>query len=277
MSTDPKPPETSQPCQYFVDEAGDAVLFGKRGRVVVGTQGCSRFFILGLLQVDDPALLQAELDSLRAELLADSYYSNIPSMRPEACKTAISFHAKDDIPEVRRDVFKTLLQHKLKFFALVRDKQVIASICKNHPKYRYRENDLYDKCTSRLFKERLHKEESYAIHFSARGNKPRTEALQQALEQSRNNMRRSWNVDVARPIEIVVAKPATTAGLQAVDYFLWALQRLYERGESRYWDFIAEKVSMVHDVDDKRQADYGVYYSGKSGKLPTAESIRRDA
>jgi len=36
---------------YFVDEAGDAVLFNKKGLVIVGTHGCSRYFILGLLDV----------------------------------------------------------------------------------------------------------------------------------------------------------------------------------------------------------------------------------
>jgi len=34
---------------YF-DEAGDGTLFNKHGRVIVGTEGCSRFFILGLVE-----------------------------------------------------------------------------------------------------------------------------------------------------------------------------------------------------------------------------------
>jgi hypothetical protein len=53
-------------------------------------------------------------------------------------------------------------------------------------------------------------------------------------------------------------------GLQAVDYFLWALQRLYERGEERYWEYVGSKVSLVHDVDDTRENDYGVYYTKKN-------------
>jgi hypothetical protein len=45
---------------------------------------------------------------------------------------------------------------------------------------------------------------------------------------------------------------------------LWALQRLYERGEDRYWEYIFEKVSLVHDVDDTRENQYGAFYTKKN-------------
>lgn len=49
-----------------------------------------------------------------------------------------------------------------------------------------------------------------------------------------------------------------------MEYFLWALQRVYERGEERYWEFVADKVSLVHDVDDTRNHDYGEYYTKRN-------------
>ncbi len=60
--------------RYFVDEAGDSVLFNRKGQVLVGTPGCSRFFILGLLDVPDPQPLQREMETLRQRLLADPYF-----------------------------------------------------------------------------------------------------------------------------------------------------------------------------------------------------------
>ena len=53
---------------YFVDEAGDGNLFAGRGRVIVGTPGCSQYFILGMLDIPDPELLNAELAVLRSRL-----------------------------------------------------------------------------------------------------------------------------------------------------------------------------------------------------------------
>jgi hypothetical protein len=51
--------------------------------------------------------------------------------------------------------------------------------------------------------------------------------------------------------------------LQAADYFLWALQRHYERQESRYLDSVWSKVGLVHAVDETDVAPYGVYYTKK--------------
>lgn len=263
-------PTPQQPgtCHYFVDEAGDGMLFNKRKQVVVGREGCSSYFILGVLEVARPKALHDALETLRAELQTDPYLSKVPSLQPERNKTAFAFHAKDDCAEVRREVYKLLMQHEMRFFAVVREKATIASKVqehnKKHPTYRYHPNQLYDRCVSRLFKERLHQEESYVIQFSRRGNRARTEALQTAIEQARNNLRASWGIESTSPIEIMAAKPADAGGLQAVDYMLWALQRLYERGEERYWDFVAAKASLVHDVDDTRVNEYGVYYTKKN-------------
>ena len=62
-------------CHYFVDEAGDGTIFGRRGKVIIGTNGCSRFFMLGMLDVVDPSSLQFSLDRLRAQLLTAPYFS----------------------------------------------------------------------------------------------------------------------------------------------------------------------------------------------------------
>jgi hypothetical protein len=264
---------------YFVDEAGDPTLFSRRGRKsLIGTEGCSTFFILGLLEVRDPQSLTNEMAKLHQELMADPYLSSIPSMQPAKKKTALMFHANNDCPEVRREMFKLLMKHQLKFFALVRDKRRIAELVleqnKKDAKYRYHPNQLYDRCVSRLFKERLHKDAGYAIHFAKRGSKDRTTALRSALEQSRNNLRKTWGIISTAPIEVKPCVPEHEAGLQAVDYFLWALQRLYEREEERYWDYILPAVSLVHDVDDIREREYGVYYT-KSNLLTLASKKQK--
>jgi hypothetical protein len=94
---------------YFVDEAGDGNIFNHRKELVVGQEGCSAFFILGLLDVVEPEQLENDVSRLRAELLADPYLSKVPSMQPGQRKTAFAFHAKDDCPEVRREVFRMLV------------------------------------------------------------------------------------------------------------------------------------------------------------------------
>lgn len=107
---------------YFVDEAGDPVLFTRKGRINVGCPGCSKFFILGLADVRDPEAFTQDLEALRAQLLADPYFRGVPSFDPQRRRTAVQFHAKDDPPEVRREVFRLILKQEVRFSAVVKDK-----------------------------------------------------------------------------------------------------------------------------------------------------------
>jgi hypothetical protein len=64
-------------------------------------------------------------------------------------------------------------------------------------------------------------------------------------------------------MQVSAAIPNEQVGLQAVDYFTWALQRLYERGEDRYVTYLWQAFRVVQDIDDTRKAGYGVYYTQK--------------
>lgn len=58
--------------------------------------------------------------------------------------------------------------------------------------------------------------------------------------------------------------PSKESCLQIIDYFLWALQRLYERHENRYFNYVKEKFTRIIDPDDKRVKANGVYYDLKN-------------
>ena len=38
--------------------------------------------------------------------------------------------------------------------------------------------------------------------------------------------------------------------LQAADYVLWTIQRAYQNGDFRYYNYIKEKIALVHDIFD---------------------------
>jgi hypothetical protein len=60
------------------------------------------------------------------------------------------------------------------------------------------------------------------------------------------------------------AYPSQVAGLQVVDYYLWALQRLYEREEDQFFKPLAQKYRLIMDLDDKRNKGYGEWYSDRN-------------
>ena len=266
------PPDPDEPAEaiapshrsYYVDEAGDPTLYNRKGKLIVNTNGCSRFFILGKLEVAAPDELATALNDLRLSLLADPYFANVPSMSKERRKTARMFHAKDDVSEVRRDVFKLLLDFDVRFYAVVRDKRVIAQkvveFQQQKPQYRYRPNQLYDRCVPLLFENRLHKDQAYRIVFARRGSSDRTEAFEHGLQEAKKKFQQKWGIESAAPIEVVASDPSRIHCLQAVDYFLWATQRCFERGEHRYLDLLWDKVGLIIDRDDTRQSGAGEYY-----------------
>jgi hypothetical protein len=252
---------------FFVDEAGDPSLFDSKGRILVGEEGCSNYFILGKLDVDDPPALAAALETLRARLLADPYFKRVPSMQPERRKTALGFHAKDDVAEVRREVFNVLLQADVRFYAVVRRKVDLLAYVKQRnaldSTYRYKGDELYDTLVEELFR-RMHPfADQLNICFAKRGDKSRTQAFRNAIERAEARFELEYGVRRSAEVSIVASTPPQSAGLQAVDYFLWALQRYYERGEDRYVELIWDKVIEIDDMDRIEGGRKGVVYNKK--------------
>ncbi len=240
---------------YFVDEAGDTTLFGRHGKVLVGTEVVSRFFMVARLEVPEVDALEADIGTLRAELLNDPLLNSVPSMQVAAGKTALFFHAKDDVPEVRHAVFKLLMQHDLRISVVVKDKHaLLAEVRKReaaNPKYRYRADghDIYDDLIGRLFNRFGEFGVTRKVTFAVRGNKERTEALKTVLDQIDAGFSNDFGFMPHGHTTVRSSYPSLTAGLQACDYLLWALQRFYERNEERYLHAMWPKFARVFDLD----------------------------
>lgn len=250
--------------EYYVDEAGDLTLFNKKGKIIIGKPGVSQFFMLGVAQICDSDQLGQQLESLRDSLLSDSLFKNIPSMQPKANKTAIAFHAKDDLAEIRLKVFKILETSNTKFYAAIRSKHKLAeSAQKKYQKTgeKFNQNKIYDDLVTRTFKNLLHKADSNQIIFARRGNKPRENALKNAIDKARTNFEKKWDRVNFSDTLVKSAYPSEYWGLQVVDYYLWALQRLYERNEDKYFTPIAHQYRLIMDLDDRRKKQYGEFYS----------------
>jgi len=232
MSASPE----SDTCHFFVDEAGVPDLFDGKGRPIIGAEGCSHFFILGMLEVDNPDNLAAALAALRKEMLADPYFKTAPSFRPDKKKTALLFHAKDDLPEARVKIFDLLraFGKALRFRAVVCDKQVILAREQarraSEPAYRYNPAALYDELARALFGRFSRMADVYRLRVARRGNKIRNAALRAALEQGERDFSDTFGFSRGGidHWQVAVTDPRETVCLQAADYFLWALQRFYE-------------------------------------------------
>jgi hypothetical protein len=271
MSTTTEGDSDSQaPHPYFVDEAGDGVIFDGKGRVLVGTGKVQDYFTVGMVECSTLESLTNDLAALRTQLLADPYFKGVPSMQPEAKKTALFFHAKDDLPEVRREVFKVLERHDFSFYAVVRTMSAVARRVKERnerdPTYRYRPTELYDSAVRRLFDKKLHTRPAFDVVFASRG-KARTHALREHLLKAQAASRKAAGTYPDAAIHVRAMPSHQHAGLQVADYCLWALQRLFTKEEDRFLSLIWPKVGLIVDADDTSEKPYGTYHTRKRPPL----------
>ena len=258
---------------YFVDEAGDLNLLDKRGRVKVGRFGTSYCFMVGLVDLPDPDLAHSKLEDLRSRLLADPRYRDIPSMQPEARKTALAFHAKDDPPEVRRKVFELLPFLDAKVIVALRRKMPLAVHHKEiygRSRRKLHADEAYDQLVSRIFNGKLHSADENRVVFARLGKSNREPALEAALANAQRAFEAKHGPRPKKPITVDSMYPHQSAGLQVADYYLWALQRMYERSEDEFFEMLAPQYRLTMDLDDKRNKRYGEWYSD-SNKLKVAK------
>ncbi len=185
-------------------------------------------------------------------------------MHPERGKTARLFHAKDDVPEVRREVYRLLQREPIEIFAAVRRKRLLAAELRAHFEatgQKFGADRVYDDLVTAVFTDRLDRAAETRIVFARRGKADRNVALAGALALAEAKAERRTRKGVTPTIAVSSSTPSETAGLQAVDYYLWALQRLLERGDARYFDYLRPAFRLVIDRDDPRAGGYGEYYT----------------
>jgi len=227
---------------YFVDESGDPTFYDRHGNLIVGQEGCSPILILGFVETSDPRSIRAALNDLHTRIAATEYLKDIPSIK----KSNVSFHAKDDSPEIRQAAFETLrlLDFKAQFVVARKRERVFRN------SFQSKEGEFYNHLVSQLFENVIHRYTRNRIYFSRRGNKLHQQSMEQAVQKGIVNFEGKWNTKVQTQTTVLTHMPVGEPCLQAIDYINWAVYRAFVKGEMRYFNFMADKVSLLVDLYD---------------------------
>lgn len=246
---------TDQTNYFFVDESGDPTFYDRQGKLIVGEEGTSIILILGFIITKDPKSIRSALEVLRKQISEDVYLKGIPSLT----KSLIAFHAKDDCPEVREKVYKTIVN--LDFTAELFVARKIQNIF--NKRHHGNENEFYDDLIRKLFENKLHLAKNNEIYFSVRGSKTRQLPLEQAIKNAINSFEAKWNKKVDSKINIYPQSPSGEPCLQVVDYVNWAVQRAFIKKEMRFYSFIEQKIKYLVDIYDTAKYPKN-FYSNKN-------------
>lgn len=227
---------------YFVDEAGDPVFYDARGNLIVGTEGCSPILALGFVETQNPSAMRQALAELHAHIANDKYLQGIPSL----AKTNRAFHAKDDAAEVRYLVYRCLA--KLEFKAQFIVARKIETIFRNS--FHAKESEFYDYLVSILFQNVLHRYQRNNIYIAQRGTRIRQANLERAIRSGVAEFENRWRTKVDTQFNVFPHVATGEPCLQVIDYMNWAVYRAFTRQEMRYYNFVADKVSLLVDFYD---------------------------
>jgi len=218
------------------------VFWNKRKKDLIENGQATKIFMIGYIELEDNRLISKEISELKNEIRNDPYLKDIPSIK----RSLIHFHAKDDCPEVREKVFKTISEFDFKTFIIVYRKD------SDHFKNRFEGNQvmLYSYLVEKLLENRLHLYSDINIYFSKMGNIVREQTMMSAIKSAQSLFSGKWNHDYTNNINIDIQYPSQMAGLQIVDYMLWSVYRLFINREVRYYNYVKDKISLIHDIMD---------------------------
>lgn len=203
----------------FADEAG-CFTFNKEPNV-------SRFFILCTVAMDDCRVAATLLD-LRRKLAW------------EGAELGEFFHATRDKQAVRDRVFEAILEHPFSVQATIMEKS------KAQPKVRLTKPGFYQYGYFFHFKygisPLLTPSTELLVTTASLGTRKEKTAFEASVGDVLNQTRRSdtWRTDFM-PAH---ADPC----LQVADYCAWAIQRKWERDDTRSYDLIAKRITYEYDL-----------------------------
>lgn len=247
----------------FLDEAGDTTVYGKGKVSAIGSDGVSNCFIIGMVKFKeklDP--VREKIKALQLQISNDPYY-NVPSIQKKKTGSGYYLHATDDIPEVRKMFFDLIKGIDCSFEAVVSTKSIEKFELKYHGKEQYYYADLLSHLLKNKFTQ---KEDKLVLHISGRGKSTKNTNLELAVAKAKERFtKRHHSEEITTNVVFNIEYPTQEPLLNVADYFCWSIQRIFEKGETRYYDYIKEKVSLVIDLDDtEKYIGFRNYYRPKN-------------
>ena len=256
----------------FVDEAGDSTFYLKGKKSAIGTQGVSNVFIIGMVKIYEPLdQVREKIKSLQTKIENDLFY-DVPSVRKKKANNGYYLHATDDIPEIRKDFFEIIKTIDCSLEAIVGRKSIERFVTRHKEKEEY----FYADLLSHLLKNKFSKYDKIVLNISERGQSTKHTNLDLALKKAKQRfLEKNEEAKMKTNILFQVQNPTQEPLLNLADYLCWAVQRVFERGETRYYNFVKEKISLVIDLydRDKAEKDWSNHYDNKKNPLTERNKI----
>lgn len=256
----------------FLDEVGDTTFFGKGKQLILGKEGVSRTFGIGIVKFNRPLHeVREEIRRLQRQVESDPLLNVIPSVTKRIARDGFFFHACKDSDDVR-SIFLHYLRELDCEAEFVIARKISSLFTRKH---NGKDDEFYADVLSHLIKRRLKKSRRIVLNIAARGSSTRARILENALNKASNRAQKRWTSEELRSdIVFNVQTPSREPLLAVPDYLGWSIQRVFERGQTRYYDYLKERIRLVIDLYDRAKYEGSKnYYDNRRNPLTSSNKI----
>jgi len=94
------------------------------------------------------------------------------------------------------------------------------------------------------------------------------------LQKAVDRFGKRWDVlEIRSRVVFNVQTPRTEPLLNVADYLCWEVQRVFERGEMRHYEFVREKIGLVVDLYDSANYEGSRNYYTRNRPLTTGNKL----
>ena len=203
----------------------------------------------------------SDLGAIRKEVIKfqqivdqDPYFKSIGSIEKKRNRHGFYFHATDDIPEVRMLFFKFLNSLNCSFEVVVGQKIPSLYIKKHNAN----PHEFYADLLSHLLYDKLLDERRMVLNIAERGASTRFGNLKLGLQKAEERFAvHNPGTKLSHNVVFNIQNQTSEPLLNIADYFCWSVQRVFERGETRYYEYLKKKIKMVIDLYDEERVKTG--------------------
>jgi hypothetical protein len=257
----------------FLDEAGDTTFYGKGRIPILGENGVSNAFMLGMVCFnEDLSIVRKVIVKKQKEVETSAYYRKVPSVIKRVNKGGFYFHAKDDLAELRKEFYDLILSFNCTFEAVVGQKDIQIFERKHNSK----DNEFYADLLSHLIKNNLTEHDRVVLNIAELGNSTNVHNLNTALAKAKNRFALANPAEIPKTnVQFNIKKFKDEPLLSVVDYFCWAVQRVFEQGETRFYDYIADKTTSIVDLYNKKSGTSAAVVFNEINPLTEENQIKK--
>ena len=112
------------------------------------------------------------------------------------------------------------------------------------------------------------------MNIAHRAKSTNNKNLELALRIAKNRFKNTNNEEIKANIVFNIQNQLKEPLLNVSDYLCWSIQRIFEKGETRYYNYINDKISLVVDLYDSKNYKRWQNYYSPTNKLTSKNMIK---